>query len=181
MQSWGGPVQEIGLGDVVWTPPGEKHWHGATPDTAMTHVAILEQLADGKNADWMEKVGDEQYISLSPKTQGKIEENDTRKAPTNPYSDIAPALGDYTDKVLYGDLWKRVELSPRDRSLVTVASLVSLYRVNEMPFHIKRSLENGVTKDEIIELITHLAFYSGWPAASTALSIARKVFEEEAS
>ncbi len=60
VQSWGGPVEEIHPGDVVWAPPGEKHWHGAAPTTAVTHIAIQEQL-DGKSADWMEKVSDEQY------------------------------------------------------------------------------------------------------------------------
>lgn len=59
-QSWGGPVEEIRPGDVIWFPPGEKHWHGATGTTAMTHISIVEQL-DGKSADWMEKVSDEQY------------------------------------------------------------------------------------------------------------------------
>jgi 4-carboxymuconolactone decarboxylase len=99
-------------------------------------------------------------------------------AKRNPFADIAPALADYTDNVLFGDLWKRPELSPRDRSLVTVSSLVSLYRTNELPFHLKRALENGVTKSELIETITHLAFYSGWPTAATALAIARNVFDE---
>jgi 4-carboxymuconolactone decarboxylase len=94
------------------------------------------------------------------------------------FGDIAPAFAEYTDKVLFGDVWRRSQLSPRDRSLITVASLVSLYRINELPFHLKRALENGVTRDEIIELITHLAFYSGWPTAATALPIARRVFEE---
>jgi len=59
-QRWGGPIEQIRPGDVVWFPPGEKHWHGATATTAMTHIAIQEQL-DGKTADWMEKVSDEQY------------------------------------------------------------------------------------------------------------------------
>ncbi|TAN11533.1 MAG: carboxymuconolactone decarboxylase family protein [Burkholderiaceae bacterium] len=94
------------------------------------------------------------------------------------FGDIAPALADYTDKVLFGEVWERPGLSPRDRSLVTVASLVSLYRVNELPFHLKKALENGISRDELVELITHLAFYSGWPTASTALAIARRVFEE---
>jgi 4-carboxymuconolactone decarboxylase len=98
--------------------------------------------------------------------------------PRNPFADIAPALGDYTDKVLFGDVWKRSGLSPRDRSLVTVACLVSLYRINELPFHMKRALENGVTRNELVEAITHLAFYAGWPNASTAVSIARRAFEE---
>ena len=59
-QHWAGPVEEVRPGDVVWFPPGEKHWHGATPATAMTHIAIQERL-DGKVVDWMEQVSDEQY------------------------------------------------------------------------------------------------------------------------
>jgi len=94
------------------------------------------------------------------------------------FGDVAPALAGYTDDILFGDVWARPGLSPRDRSLITVASLVSLYRMNELPFHLKKALENGVTREELIELITHLAFYSGWPTANTALPIARRVFEE---
>ena len=94
------------------------------------------------------------------------------------FGDIAPALAQYTDDVLFGDVWERPGLKPRDRSIVTVACLIALYRTNELPFHLKKAVQNGVTRDEIIEMITHLAFYSGWPAANTALSITRKVFEE---
>jgi 4-carboxymuconolactone decarboxylase len=100
----------------------------------------------------------------------------SNETPRRPYADIAPALGEYTEKVLFGDVWRRAGLSPRDRSLVTVACLVSLYRENELGFHLGRALENGVTKDELIEVITHLAFYAGWPTANTAVTIARKVF-----
>jgi quercetin dioxygenase-like cupin family protein len=60
VQSWGGSVREIRAGDVIWTPPGKKHWHGAAPDSSMTHIAIQEAL-DGKNVDWMEKVTDDEY------------------------------------------------------------------------------------------------------------------------
>lgn len=98
----------------------------------------------------------------------------------NPYVDIAPALGELTDRVLFGEVWERPELSKRDRSLITVATLVALYRTNELPFHLKRALENGVTKEELIELITHLAFYAGWPTANTAINLARQVFAETA-
>jgi 4-carboxymuconolactone decarboxylase len=104
--------------------------------------------------------------------------------PTNArksFGDIAPHLAEITDKVLFGEVWANSKLSPRDRSLVTITSLISLYRTNEMPFHLKRALENGVTKDEIIEIITPLAFYAGWPPAMTALQIARKVFDEAGS
>lgn len=101
-----------------------------------------------------------------------------KPAQKSPFTDIAPALADITDNVLFGEVWKREGLSPRDRSLITVASLISLYRTNELPFHLKRALENGVTREELSEVITHLAFYAGWPPASTAIGIARKVFEE---
>ncbi|GGP18939.1 carboxymuconolactone decarboxylase family protein [Silvimonas iriomotensis] len=94
------------------------------------------------------------------------------------FGDTAPKLAELTDKVLFGDVWARPGLSPRDRSLITVTTLAALYRTNELPFHIGRALENGVTRDEIIELITHLAFYAGWPNAMTAMNIARTVFAE---
>jgi 4-carboxymuconolactone decarboxylase len=104
--------------------------------------------------------------------------SDEPTAARESFGDIAPALAAYTDEVLFGEVWRRPGLSARDRSLITVASLVSLYRVNELPFHTKRALENGVSRDEIVETITHLAFYSGWPTAATALSIVRRVFAE---
>ena len=83
-----------------------------------------------------------------------------------------------TDEVLFGDIWRQPDLSPRDRSVITCSSLISLYRVNELPYHLKIALDNGVTKTEIIAMITHLAFYSGWPTAATALSIANKAFAD---
>ena len=101
-----------------------------------------------------------------------------RTAAQQAWGDLAPALADYTDQVLFGDVWKRPGLAPRDRSLITVASLVTMYRTNELPFHLKKALDNGVTREELVELITHLAFYSGWPTASTALGTARLVFDE---
>ena len=104
---------------------------------------------------------------------------DTSAPRKSPFGDIAPALANYTDNVLFGDVWKRPQLSPRDRSLATVSSLVAQYRVNELPFHLKFALQNGVTREELIEPIMHLAFYAGWPTASTAIGIARSVFAEE--
>ena len=92
--------------------------------------------------------------------------------------DIAPKLAQITDEVLFDDVWARPGLSPRDRSLITVAALVALYRTNELPSHLKRALDNGVTQDELVELITHLAFYSGWPTAFTAIKAAKAVFAD---
>jgi 4-carboxymuconolactone decarboxylase len=97
---------------------------------------------------------------------------------SGPYADIAPALNDYTREVLFGQVWERAELPKRERSLITVATLVALYRFNELPFHLTFAQRNGVTQQELIELITHLAFYAGWPCANTAIEVARKVFAE---
>jgi 4-carboxymuconolactone decarboxylase len=98
---------------------------------------------------------------------------------TRAFGDVAPALAGYTDDVLFGDVWKRSGLSPRDRSLITVATLIALYRTNELPFHLQKAMDNGVTKEELGEVITHLAFYAGWPTASSATTIARRVFDEK--
>src|SRR5581483_2631753 len=92
---------------------------------------------------------------------------------------VAPKLIDLTEKVVFGDVWERPGLSKRDRSLITVAALMSTYRPEQLRVHIARALENGVTREEIGELITHLAFYSGWPTAMTAATIAKSVFDEQ--
>ena len=102
---------------------------------------------------------------------------DEPAASAGPYADIAPALDDYTQRVLFGDVWERPGLSKRDRSLITVAALIAGYRVNELPFHLRRAVENGLSRDELIEVITHLAFYAGWPAANTAVGIARDALD----
>jgi 4-carboxymuconolactone decarboxylase len=94
------------------------------------------------------------------------------------FGQIAPKFAEITDEVLFGDVWARPELSPRDRSLITVVTLIALYRTNEMPYHMKKALENGLRREELIELITHVAFYAGWPAANTAVALAKRVFDE---
>ena len=90
-----------------------------------------------------------------------------------------PKLIDLTDKVVFGDVWERTELSKRDRSLITVAALVAMYRPEQLRVHIARALSNGVTQTEISEIITHMAFYSGWPTAMTAAFVAKDVFEKQ--
>lgn len=91
---------------------------------------------------------------------------------------VVPKLVEVTEKVLFGDVWERPELSKRDRSLITCAALVALQRPDQLRGHLDRALTNGVTKSELSELITHLAFYSGWPTAVTAAGIAKEVFEK---
>ena len=89
-------------------------------------------------------------------------------------ADFAPKLLELTDQVLFGDVWERPQLSKRDRSLITCAALIAMGKTEQMSFHFPRAIENGVTPDELIELITHLAFYAGWPSAMSAITKAKE-------
>jgi 4-carboxymuconolactone decarboxylase len=91
--------------------------------------------------------------------------------------DFAPKLVELTDDVLFGDVWERKELSPRDRSLITVAALIAGGNSEQLSFHLGKAKENGLTETELIEVITHLAFYAGWPKAMSAITVAKQVFE----
>ncbi len=95
-------------------------------------------------------------------------------------SDFAPKLSELTQKVLFGDIWERPGLSKRDRSVITVSALVAMNRTEQLPYHLHRALENGVTRGELVELITHMAFYAGWPPAMSAIRLAKEVFQGEA-
>lgn len=97
----------------------------------------------------------------------------------NLIGDFAPKLVELTDRVLFDDVWERKELSKRDRSLVTVAALVAMNRPDQLRFHLGRAVENGVQEQELIEAITHLAFYAGWPSAMSAIMIAKEVFSKQ--
>jgi 4-carboxymuconolactone decarboxylase len=172
VQREGGPVEDIRPGDVVRIPPGVKHWHGAAPGTAVTHIAIQEQLG-GKTVDWLEPVSDEQYgtvPSAGAATQGQASRAQQL------FGDIAPKLADLTDTVLFGDVWARPGLSRRDRSLATVSALIAMNRPDQLRSHLALARENGVTQEEAVEAITHLAFYTGWPSAVTAIAVAKEVF-----
>jgi 4-carboxymuconolactone decarboxylase len=178
VQRWGDAIDEIRQGDVVWVPPGQKHWHGAGPNTSMTHIAIVEQL-DGKSVDWMEKVSDAQY-GAPLRGQAAAANTPARPRPSQAaIGDFAPKLAEITDNVLYGDIWERPELSKRDRSLVTVAALIALNRPDQLRSHLRIARDNGVTQEELIEAITHLAFYTGWPNAVTAIGVAKEVFQQK--
>jgi 4-carboxymuconolactone decarboxylase len=179
VQRWGDPVDEIRPGDVVWIPAGQKHWHGASPTSGMTHIAIGERL-EGKSVDWMEKVADEQYAA--PLRAAPAAAAPGAAAPGQPsraqvlFGDISPKMVQLTDEVLFGDVWERPQLSPRDRSLVTVSALIAMNRPDQLRSHLARARQNGVTEEELVESMTHLAFYAGWPSAVSALSVAKDVF-----
>ena len=93
-------------------------------------------------------------------------------------AEIAPKLAELTSDVVFGDVWERDALSKRDRSLITVAVLTALYRTDQLRGHIGRALDNGVTKEEIAEVIVHMAFYAGWPTAANAVRVAQEVYAE---
>ena len=97
--------------------------------------------------------------------------------PRTAMQEVAPKLAEITAATLFGDVWERPGLSKRDRSLITVATLIALYRTGQLPGHINRALDNGVTKEEIGELVTHIAFYAGVPTAPQAAGIIKEVFD----
>ena len=92
--------------------------------------------------------------------------------------DFAPKLAQLTDDVLFGDVWERAELSPRDRSLVTVAALIANGNTEQLTGHLNRAKQNGLSEVELAEVIIHLAFYAGWPRAMSAVRVAREVFKK---
>lgn len=175
VQRWGGPVEEIRAGDVVRIPPGVKHWHGAAPDSVMTHLAITE-ADSGKTVDWLELVGDAQYGSAQASAVTPAASSAQPSRAQRLMGDVAPKLAQLTDDVLFGDVWARPGLSPRDRSLATVSALIALNRPDQLRSHMALARDNGVTKEELVEVLTHLAFYAGWPNAVSAVGVAREVF-----
>jgi 4-carboxymuconolactone decarboxylase len=92
------------------------------------------------------------------------------------FGDFAPAFVGFTDDVLFGQIWKRPQLSPKERSLVTVAALTTSGNPDQLVYHLGLAKQNGATEEELIEAITHPAFYAGWPKAYSAMAVARQVF-----
>jgi 4-carboxymuconolactone decarboxylase len=169
VQQWGGPIDEIRAGDVVRIPAGQKHWHGASPQSAMTHLAVSEHR-DGTSVEWMEKVTDQQYDAAAGALQGASRPSGTRQQA------LAPGLAVLTDDVLYGDVWRRPELSPRDRSLVTLSALIATGKTAQLAGHLGRGFDNGIKPFEASGLLAHLAIYSGWPNAVSALEVYEQVY-----
>lgn len=110
-------------------------------------------------------------LELDPQSEAK-----RRAAVQDGVGATAPALADYTNDVLFGDLWRRTDLTPRDRSLVTVAALISQNQSAQLTFHLNRAMDNGLTREQAAEVVTHLAFYVGWPKAMSAVPVLKDVF-----
>jgi 4-carboxymuconolactone decarboxylase len=135
IQRWGGPVEEIRVGDVVHIPANVKHWHGAAADSAMTHIVITEAF-DGKSAEWMEQVSETQYGAATAAVAATASASASQGQQL--FGDIAPKFAQLTDEVLFGDVWARPGLSPRDRSLVTVSALIAMNRPDRLRGHLAR-------------------------------------------
>jgi 4-carboxymuconolactone decarboxylase len=184
VQAWGEPVEIIRKGDVVWISAGQKHWHGAAPNASVAHIAIVEQV-DGGSVTWMNKVTDGQYAATPEAVAAEAHQTAAQPAEPKPkpsakaIGDFDPKLAQITDDVLYGDVWERPELSKRDRSLITAAALIAMNRPDQLRSHLIRARENGVTEKELVETITQMAFYAGWPNAVTAVGVARDVFQKK--
>jgi 4-carboxymuconolactone decarboxylase len=176
VQRWGDAIEEIRAGDVVRIPAGQKHWHGASPTAAMTHIAISEHR-DGTTVEWMEQVSDEQYNR--PPATPEPQPQPTSGRPSGPVQQrIAPGLAALTDEVLFGDVWTRPDLSPRDRSLVTIAVLIATGKPAQLTGHLGRALTNSVQPSEASGVLAHLAIYCGWPSAVSALEVYDQVYTE---
>ena len=193
VQRWGDPVEEVRTGDVVRIPADQKHWHGASPQAAMTHLAISEHR-NGSTVQWMEQVSDEQYIATPPAVGGRTpgstppqaaspSQTSVREAapgagrPSGPVQQrVAPGLAALTDDVLYADVWRRAELSPRDRGLVTITALIAVGKTTPLAGHLGRALDNGLQPSEASGLLAHLAIYCGWPSAVAALDAYEQVY-----
>ena len=192
VQAWGSPVEEIRAGDVVSIAAGRKHWHGASPRSAMTHIAITEHK-DGTRVRWMEQVSDEQYNgplaragvappsvqpgrqATSPPQSASPQSGSSR--PSGPVQQkVAPGMAALTDDVLYGDVWRRTELSPRDRGLVTITALIAVGKTAPLAGHLGRALDNGLRPIEASGVLAHLAIYCGWPSAVAALEAYDQVY-----
>ncbi len=194
VQRWGDSIEEVRAGDVVRIPAGQKHWHGASPHASMTHLAISEHR-DGASVQWMEQVSNEQYNSApsasgaraaTPRPEGPpapqpqpqpLNAQTGTDRPSGPLQQkLAPGMAALTDDVLYGDVWRRPNLSPRDRSLVTIAALIAMGKTTPVAGHLGRALDNGVQPSEASGLLAHLAVYCGWPNAVSALDAYEQVY-----
>jgi 4-carboxymuconolactone decarboxylase len=171
------------LGSPIWNvrPPMILSTFAETFDfTGKTiHPFVTYAVSDlGTTIDTYRDLSADATASLATETETPMsteEEHPTRAKQL--IGDFAPKLVSLTDDVLFGDIWARTELSPRDRSLITVAALIAGGNTEQLPGHLERARQNGATETELKEVIIHLAFYAGWPKAMSAIQVAKRAFE----
>lgn len=155
----------------------------------ITHLAFysgwvnaMSAVAVAKDVFAQRKIGADQLPSASPKPLPLDNDAETKRATgvQQNFGSVAPGLVEYTTDVLFQDLWLRPDLAPRDRSLVTVSALIASGQVAQITYHLNRAMDNGLTREQVGEVVTHLAFYAGWPNAFSALPVVKDVLEKRA-
>ncbi len=166
--------------------------NGVTPreiSEIITHLAFYSGWANAISAVAVAKdvfarrgIGADQLPAASPQLLPLDEAAEAQRAARvgEQFGKVAPGIVQYTTDVLFRDLWLRPDLAPRDRSLVTVSALIASGQVAQISYHLNRAMDNGLTQAQASEVITHLAFYIGWPNAFSALPVAKDVFEKRA-
>ena len=153
----------------------------------ITHLAFysgwsnaMSAVAVAKNVFAQRKIGADQLPAASPKLLPLDEAADAKRdaGVKQQFGTVAPGVVQYTTDVLFRDLWLRPDLAPRDRSLVTVSALIAAGQVAQIPYHLNRAMDNGLTQAQASEVLTHLAFYVGWPNVFSALPVAKDVFDK---
>jgi 4-carboxymuconolactone decarboxylase len=155
----------------------------------ITHLAFysgwanaMSAVAIAKDVFAWRKIGLEQLPQAAPAHLPLNKEAEEARAVSveTQFGNVSPGLVQYTTDVLFRDLWLRPDLAPRDRSLLTVSALIANGQAAQIPYHLNRAMDNGLTRDQAGEVITHLAFYAGWPNAFSAVAVAKDVFEKRA-
>jgi 4-carboxymuconolactone decarboxylase len=166
--------------------------NGVTPreiSEIITHLAFYSGWANAISAVAVAKdvfarrgIGADQLPAASPQLLPLDEAAEAQRAARvgEQFGKVAPGIVQYTTDVLFRNLWLRPDLAPRDRSLVTVSALIASGQVAQVPYHLNRAMDNGLTQAQASEVITHLAFYVGWPNAFSALPVAKDIFEKRA-
>jgi 4-carboxymuconolactone decarboxylase len=153
----------------------------------ITHLAFYSGWANAMSAAAVakhvfaeRKIGSDQLPSASPQLLPLDQAAEAQRASRveEQFGKVAPGVVQYTTDLLFRDLWLRPDLAPRDRSLVTVSALIASGQVAQIPYHLNRAMDNGLTQIQAAETLTHLAFYAGWPNVFSALPVAKDVFEK---
>jgi 4-carboxymuconolactone decarboxylase len=164
--------------------------NGVTPreiSEVITHLAFysgwanaISAVAVAKEVFARRKIGSDQLPAASPQPLPLDEGAEAQRAARvgEQFGAVAPGVVEYTTHVLFRDLWLRPDLAPRDRSLVTVSALIASGQVAQIPYHLNRAMDHGLTQAQAAEVLTHLAFYAGWPNVFSALPVSREVFEK---
>jgi 4-carboxymuconolactone decarboxylase len=163
--------------------------NGAKPreiSEMITHLAFYSGWANAISAIAVAKdvsqrnIGADQPPPASPAPLPLDKDAEAKRsaAVQQSFGNVAPGLVQYTTDVLFRDLWLRPDLAPRDRSLVTVSALIASGQVAQITYHLNRAMDNGLTKEQAGEVVTHLAFYAGWPNAFSALPVVKDVIEK---